>query len=525
MNTKSVKTKLFLILALLGAIPFVAAVTFIGWRSVIHMEQHTSTDNWNKNLALQEHLSQEIDKNFYVLRSLSVSPALKMYLVDPTNHHVEEILTKLLKGSNDIFQNDNPIAVTNTNGLQIIRTDNAPHVNTSSRKHFQEAVTGHEYISDAMIAMSTGEQIFVQIVPVFNDSNRVIGMVQRNLSLDRVQNFLDAQNTDDLDIIIMDRENNVIISTEDETYTKGKNMSEEVGQISQALDGTNGVAQLKLKGKDCLVTFSRGQRTGWSIVTIATYSRIWSTVNDVIARGAILGLLLMLLVNLAAYLLASRIIRPLQDINRAVSNMASDNAHTNHRLHDYSDNELGEISQAINEMRRKHETLSKEAQTDRLTGLYNQFAVEESCRRKLREYDDSANAGLIAICLVNIDHFQRANREEGRGYGDKILQEFARCLKASFSENDCLGRLEADEFIVVLDHQPDKESILKKAALINEAARKVTINGENAGLTASIGVAIAPYNGKTYNHLFHAADLALYDAKEHGRGSCQLADE
>jgi diguanylate cyclase (GGDEF)-like protein len=143
----------------------------------------------------------------------------------------------------------------------------------------------------------------------------------------------------------------------------------------------------------------------------------------------------------------------------------------------------------------------------------------------LREYDDSANAGLIAICLVNIDHFQRANREEGRGYGDKILQEFARCLKASFSENDCLGRLEADEFIVVLDHQPDKESILKKAALINEAARKVTINGENAGLTASIGVAIAPYNGKTYNHLFHAADLALYDAKEHGRGSCQLADE
>ena len=524
MSTKSVKTKLFLILALLGAIPFVAAVTFIGWRSVIHMEQHTSTDNWNKNLAIKEHLSQELDKNFYVLRSLSVSPAMKIYLTDPANHHVEEILTKLLKSSNYTFQDTNPIAVTDLNGLQLIRTDDAPHVNTSSRKYFQEAAAGHEYISDAMIAMSTGEQIFVQIVPVFNDSNRVIGMVQRNLSLDRIQNFLNAQNTDDLDIIIMDRENNVIISTEDEIYPKGKNMSGEVGQISQALDGTNGVARLKLKGEECLVTFSRGQRTGWSIVTIAPYSRIWSTVNDVIARGAILGILLLLLVTTIAHVIALRLTKPLQKINTVVTNLASGNADIE-RLHSYGDDELGEISLAIDEMRNKHELLRKEIKTDKLTGLLNQMSIEEICRRKLHDYEDAVNPGLIAICIVDIDHFQKANREEGRQYGDKVLQEFAKGLKENFSEKDYIGRLEADEFIVVLDNQPDKETISQKAALINEIAHNVKVNGENAGLTASIGVAIAPHNGKTYNHLFHAADLALFDIKQHGRDGYRLADE
>jgi diguanylate cyclase (GGDEF)-like protein len=105
------------------------------------------------------------------------------------------------------------------------------------------------------------------------------------------------------------------------------------------------------------------------------------------------------------------------------------------------------------------------------------------------------------------------------------LQEFARCLKSSFSANDCIGRLEADEFIVVLANQPDRETIMKKAAQINEIARNIIINGEKAGLTASIGVAIAPYNGKTYNHLFHAADLALYDVKENARDSYKIADE
>lgn len=526
MNTKSVKTKLFLILALLGAIPFIAAIAFIGWRSVTHMEQHTMTDNWNKNLAIKEHLSQELDKNFYVLRSLSVSPAMKIYLTDPANHHVEEILTKLLKSSNYTFQDTNPIAVTDLNGLQLIRTDDAPHVNTSSRKYFQEAAAGHEYVSDAMIAMSTGEQIFVQIVPVYNDSHRVIGTVQRNLSLERIQNFLDTQNTDELDIIIMDREDNVIISTEDETYAKGKSMSGEVRQISETLNWEDGLTRLNLNGEDCVATFSRDQRTGWSIVTISPYSRIVSTINDVIARGAILGLLLMLLVNLVAYMLASRIARPLQDINKVVSNMATGDAHAHtSQTHDYSDDELGEISQAINEMRQIHESLSREAKTDKLTGLFNQYAVEEICRRKLREYEEAANPGLIAICIVDIDHFKRANREEGHNYGDRILQEFARCLKSSFSEQDCIGRLEADEFIVVLANQPDRETIMKKAAQINEIARNVIINGEKAGLTASIGVAIAPYNGKTYNHLFHAADLALYDVKENARDSYKLADE
>ena len=88
-----------------------------------------------------------------------------------------------------------------------------------------------------------------------------------------------------------------------------------------------------------------------------------------------------------------------------------------------------------------------------------------------------------------------------------------------------MGRLEADEFMVILSHQKDVAAIKKSAEAINHMAREITVEGNNAGLSASIGVSVAPRNGKTYNQLYHAADLALFKAKEKGRDCYQLADD
>lgn len=523
MRIKSIKTKLFLLLALLGAIPFVVTMAFIGWRNMIHLEQNARVDNWNKNIAVKEHLAQELDKNLYVLRSLSVAPAIKQYL-ETHDPFVEGIVKELLSNSSEVFHDPNPVAVTDNNGLQLIRTDGAPRVNISHRKHFQEAMAGHEYISDAMISMSTGGTMLTIVVPVYDHQHQITGLVQRNFNLDTVQSFIQTQNSQQTAIIISDRTNNIIAHTEDSKYTKDMDISSEVRQISEALDHGDGIIRINLNGEDCLATISHGQRSGWSIVTVTPYKYIWADVTEAIYRGAILGILLLLLVTTIAHVIALRLTKPLQKINTVVTNLASGNADIE-RLHSYGDDELGEISLAIDEMRNKHELLRKEIKTDKLTGLLNQMSIEEICRRKLHDYEDAVNPGLIAICIVDIDHFQKANREEGRQYGDKVLQEFAKGLKENFSEKDYIGRLEADEFVVVLDNQPDKETISQKAALINEIARNVKVNGENAGLTASIGVAIAPHNGKTYNHLFHAADLALFDIKQHGRDGYRLADE
>ena len=524
MNRKSIKTKLFLLLALMGAIPFIAAIIFIGWRNVLHLEQHARVDAWTKNININEHLTQMGEKNIFVLRTLAGAPIIRRYL---ENHNPEDeaMVLQLLTNTNNVFQDNNTTALTDAQGMQLLRTDSLPKVNISKRKHFQEAMGGRDYISDVMSSLSTGELVLIAVSPVFDEQHKVIGLVQRNFYLNQVQKFIQTQSTDHVSVIITDRANNIIAHTEgNETYTKGMDLSEEYRHISEALDWGDGVTRMDLNGQDCLVTLSRDKFTGWGILTITPYSTIWYTVHDAIIRGAILGFVIMLFVNLAAHLLATRLTRPLEEINEIISNLASGRSDID-LLHTYKDSELGDISTALNEMRNIHEGLMKEAQVDKLTGLFNQYSVEEFCRHKLREYEDAPSPGLIAIMLVDLDHFKKANREEGRLYGDKVLKEFADKLKNLFQDSACIGRLEADEFVVVLDKQKDKETIRAKAQLINETARNITLGEEKVGLTVSIGVAIAPHNGKTYNHLFHAADLALYEVKEQGRDSYKLADD
>ena len=525
MNRKSIKTRLFLLLALMGAIPFIASIIFIGWRNVLHLEQHARVDAWTRNININEHLTQMGEKNIFVLRTLAGAPIIRRYLENPQPED-EAIVMQLLRNTNSIFQDDNTTAMTNAQGMQILRTDTLPKVNIAQRKHFQEAMEGRDYVSDVMTSLANGELVLVAVSPVFDEQHRAIGMVQRNFYLNQVQKFIQTQSIDHVSVIITDRTNNIIAHTEggDDIYTKGMDLSEECHRISEALDWGDGVTRMDLNGQDCLVTFSRDKFTGWGILTITPYSTIWYTVHDAIIRGAILGFVIMLFVNLAAHLLATRLTRPLEEINEVISNMTSGKGDID-QLHTYKDSELGDISTALNEMRHIHEGLIKEAQVDKLTGLYNQYSVEEFCRHKLREYEDAPSPGLIAIMLVDLDHFQKANREEGRLYGDKVLKEFADKLKNLFPGGTCIGRLEADEFVVVLDKQKDKETIRAKAQLINETARNITVGEDKVGLTVSIGVAIAPFNGKTYNHLFHAADLALYEVKENGRDSYKLADD
>ena len=98
MSSRSIRTKLFLLLALMGAIPFLAAVIFIGYRNVIHMDTHAKEESWTKNVTINSDLTQELDKNLYVLHTLALSPSIKRYLTDP-NPQNEAIVAEIIKST------------------------------------------------------------------------------------------------------------------------------------------------------------------------------------------------------------------------------------------------------------------------------------------------------------------------------------------------------------------------------------------------------------------------------------------
>ena len=105
--------------------------------------------------------------------------------------------------------------------------------------------------------------------------------------------------------------------------------------------------------------------------------------------------------------------------------------------------------------------------------------------------------------------------------------EFASGLRKVFRTNDCIGRFGGDEFVAIIDNLPNLDVVRRKAEQIKNLAFNLTVEGKSRFVTASIGIAIAPFEGRDYDTLFRSADEAVYWVKNHGKNGyyCKYLDE
>jgi len=160
--------------------------------------------------------------------------------------------------------------------------------------------------------------------------------------------------------------------------------------------------------------------------------------------------------------------------------------------------------------------LSRVAHTDALTGLANRREVR---RRFQEEASRAARHGQrFALLLLDVDHFKQVNDQYGHAVGDTVLQGIANLLNASKRNEDVLGRIGGEEFLVLLAQQT-REGAVEAADRLRQALRGVDLEAGPEGLrmTLSGGVALYPDDGAHWDPLFAAADRRLYAAKRAGR--------
>lgn len=169
----------------------------------------------------------------------------------------------------------------------------------------------------------------------------------------------------------------------------------------------------------------------------------------------------------------------------------------------------------ITERRRREAELVYKSERDFLTGLYNRSAVE----KRFSEYAASAAEGRLLACFsMDLDGFKNVNDTLGHLEGDTLLQLVARELESCFREDDIVGRFGGDEFIAIMHGVSDREDIGRKAEDLRLRIRAIrTAHPRYSGVSVSIGVAIAPEHGDSFEDLYAKADMALYHAKQNGR--------
>lgn len=175
------------------------------------------------------------------------------------------------------------------------------------------------------------------------------------------------------------------------------------------------------------------------------------------------------------------------------------------------------------EQKKTEQRLLKLAHFDPLTGLANRSLfhsrLEENIAHAKRVQDK------LALLLLDLDHFKEINDSLGHPVGDVLLCKVGEQLSACIRETDIVARLGGDEFVIIATHLRDDENASNLAQRIIDAIKKgVELESQWLSTSTSIGIAIYPRDGTDADELLKNADLALYQAKDAGRGGYRFFD-
>ena len=174
----------------------------------------------------------------------------------------------------------------------------------------------------------------------------------------------------------------------------------------------------------------------------------------------------------------------------------------------------------VTDSARAREELERRATFDELTRCYNRSSILAALQQEL----DRGDGGRTGILYIDLDRFKGVNDTLGHAAGDELLRVVAERLRAAGRDDDRIGRLGGDEFLVLLRGVPGPEVAMSVARRICEALRAgASLSGETVELRASVGVACTNGDTVSADDLVHRADAAMYVSKAARQGQPVLA--
>lgn len=178
----------------------------------------------------------------------------------------------------------------------------------------------------------------------------------------------------------------------------------------------------------------------------------------------------------------------------------------------------------IDTRKRKEIDLLYKAEHDSLTGLWNRRALETRLTAFFKTAD--AHANLHAFYIIDMDDFKAVNDTCGHIRGDEVLCAIAAQLRSIFRKTDIIARLAGDEFVVFMKNAGTSARIADKAREICTRIQNIELGSSTLPPPrASIGIAIAPDAGTSFEALYAKADEAHYVAKRGGKNRYSIFQE
>jgi diguanylate cyclase (GGDEF)-like protein/PAS domain S-box-containing protein len=171
--------------------------------------------------------------------------------------------------------------------------------------------------------------------------------------------------------------------------------------------------------------------------------------------------------------------------------------------------------------RRVEDTMRHQASHDPLTELPNRLLFDERLALALQHARQQRE--MLAVMFLDLDRFKSINDTLGHAIGDQLLQQVARRIARCLKTSDTIARWGGDEFTLILRRINSAEDVTRIAQRILKSLKApFDFSQQELHITASIGIALAPYDGEDAETLLKNADIAMYRAKQQGKNSFQL---
>jgi diguanylate cyclase (GGDEF)-like protein/PAS domain S-box-containing protein len=171
----------------------------------------------------------------------------------------------------------------------------------------------------------------------------------------------------------------------------------------------------------------------------------------------------------------------------------------------------------VTEEKRAKERIAYAAHHDALTGLPNRALFCDHLEQELKRV---RRGERLAVLYLDVDRLKRVNDTLGHPVGDKLLKGVADRLRDCVRDTDLVARLSGDEFAIIqtsIDLPSDAATLAKRAR--DAIVKPFDLEGHQVMVDISVGISIAPNDAAEMNELLKTADIALYEAKNTGRGT------
>ena len=402
--------------------------------------------------------------------------------------------------------------------LSTRRPNGAPLPKLEEAPLFRKIVaTGEPGVSDLYGGTMTGTLLIRVGVPV-----RVDGAITRSLYAtiepERLFSVLAEQKLPDTwRTSIVDSTGAVVARTHDIAKFLGKKVNPDL--LKRLSESSEAAFETRtLDGIPVLTSYSRSQRTGWSVVVGTPLAELTAGI-----RETLLWLVAAICAALAigiglAWVLGERIAR---SISALVAPAKALGLGRPVRVPELHLKEADDVGNALMVAAAALDEAKYNALHDALTALANRTSFQLTVERQLALSE--RNRKHLSVLYADLDGFKGVNDRHGHAAGDELLRMVASRLKETVRASDLVARLGGDEFAIGLidcDAQSAMAFAQRLAAVLSSTYH---VAGVDAAISVSIGVAVYPESATDYDTLIRRADRAMYAAKASGKGQVCLA--